>query len=238
MASCPTVGEITLLPRRNFEQALRDLEGFERIWIIFWFDRNTGWNPMVLPPRSRRKKGVFATRSPHRPNPIGISLCRLLKVEGLTITVEDPDLLDGTPILDIKPYIPGVEAFPDSRAGWLDGEKGELPALYRVEPDSRACAQEAWLSAKYGIQLLKRASEVLARDPRPHPYQRIKAGPDGTFVLAIKSWRVHFRVQEDRVFISTIASGYSKEALSAAKSAGTTLHNEEAHRAFHKKYPP
>jgi len=117
MATEDTVGEITLLSHHNFEQAVQDLDGFERIWIVFWFNQNKGWNPKVLPPRSRKKKGLFATRSPHRPNPIGISLCRLLKVEGLRIVVENPDLLDGTPILDIKPYIPGVEAFPDSRAG-------------------------------------------------------------------------------------------------------------------------
>jgi tRNA (adenine37-N6)-methyltransferase len=236
-APCPTVGEIILLPHRNFEQALRDLEGFERVWILSWFHKNTTWSPRVLPPRSRTRKGLFATRSPHRPNPIGLSLCRLLKVEGRRISVENPDLLDGTPILDIKPYVPAVEAFPDSRAGWLDEEKAEAPALYHIEVESRACVQAEWLDTKHGIQLLKRASEVLTRDPRPHPYKRIKAEPGGTFVLAIKSWRVRFRVQEDRIVIIAIASGYSKEALAEARSTGTLLHDEEAHRAFHKKYP-
>jgi len=161
-----------------------------------------------------------------------------LKVEGLCITVENPDLLDGTPILDIKPYVPAVEAFPESRAGWLDEEKAEAPTLYRVEVESRACEKTEWLAAKHGIQLLKRATDVLTRDPRPHPYKRIKAKPDGSFVMAIKSWRVCFRVEENRIVISAIASGYSKEALAEAKSAGTPLHDEEAHRAFHKRYGP
>lgn len=236
MAAVSTVGEIILLPRHNFEQALQDLDGFERIWIVFWFDRNTGWNPKVLPPRSRKKKGVFATRSPHRPNPIGISLCRLLKVEGLKITVEDPDLLDGTPVLDIKPYVPGVEAFPDSRAGWLDLEKAESPARYGVEVEPRAHEQAEWLANGHGIQLLDRARELLARDPYPHPYKRIKAAQDDTLVLSIKSWRVHYRIDGNQVNVTGITSGYSLEALQKPGSTRKPLHDEKAHRAFHKRW--
>ena len=236
MAAENTVGKITLLPHRNFEQALQDLEGFERIWIIFWFHQNKGWSPKVLPPRSRKKKGVFATRSPHRPNPIGISLCRLLNVEGLQITVENPDLLDRTPILDIKPYIPGVEAFPDSEAGWLDAERAESPTKYDIEIEARACEQEDWLASKYGIRLLDRASEVLTCDPHPHPYKRIKAEPDGTLVFAKKSWRVRYQIDGARVIISEIASGYSSAALAEAKALKKPLHDEQAHRAFHKRF--
>ncbi len=236
LTSVNTIGEITLLPHHNFEQAVQDLEGFERIWIIFWFHQNKGWNPKVLPPRSTKKKGVFATRSPHRPNPIGISLCRLVQVKGLHIYVEDPDLLDGTPILDIKPYIPGVEAFPDSKAGWLDTEKAESPAGYHVEIESRACEQADWLETNHLIGLLDRAREVLARDPHPHPYKRIKAESEGAFVLAIKSWRVRYRIDGDRVIIKEVASGYSPEAIAEARRARKPLHEEKAHREFHKKW--
>lgn len=236
MAAESTVGEITLLPRHNFEQALQDLDGFERIWIIFWFDRNKGWNPKVLPPRSRKKKGVFATRSPHRPNPIGMSLCRLLEVKGLRILVENPDLLDGTPILDIKPYIPGVEAVPDSKAGWLDAERADSPTAYEVEVEPRACHQAEWLASEYGIQLLDRAREVLGRDPHPHPYKRIKAEANGTHVFSVKSWRVHYHIDGRRVVIQEIASGYSREALTEGKKAGKPLHDEQAHREFHKQF--
>jgi tRNA-Thr(GGU) m(6)t(6)A37 methyltransferase TsaA len=236
MAAENTVGEIRLLPHRNFEQAVQDLDGFERIWLIFWFHQNSGWKPKVLPPRSRKKKGVFATRSPHRPNPIGISLCQLLKVDGLRILVENPDLLDGTPILDIKPYVPGIEAFSDSRAGWLDTERAEPASPNDVEIEARAGEQEAWLASKYGIQLLERAGEVLRRDPYPHPYKRIKAEPDGTLVLAIKSWRVRYRLAGTRVVISEIASGYPREALAEAKSSKKPLHDAEAHRGFHEQF--
>ncbi|HNX95333.1 MAG TPA: tRNA (N6-threonylcarbamoyladenosine(37)-N6)-methyltransferase TrmO [Holophaga sp.] len=101
-------------------EALRDLEGFERIWVIFVLDRSQGWGPLVRPPRGKAKRGVLATRSPDRPNPIGLSAIELLGVEGRTLRVRGHDLLDGTPILDIKPYVPYADAFPDARAGWID----------------------------------------------------------------------------------------------------------------------
>jgi tRNA (adenine37-N6)-methyltransferase len=236
MAANRTVGQITLLPRHNFEQALQDLDGFERIWIVFWFDRNKGWNPKVLPPRSRKKKGVFATRSPHRPNPIGISLCRLLKVDGLKIVVENPDLLDGTPVLDIKPYIPQVEAFPDSKAGWLDTEKAASSAPYDIEVEPRAGEQSEWLASIHGVHLLDRASEVLASDPHPHPYKRVKSEPGGTLVLSIKSWRIRYRIRDNHVIISEIASGYSSEALAEEKVKKKRLYDDKAHQGFHKRW--
>src|SRR5262245_24936065 len=88
---------IELLPGRHFEHALEDLERWELIWVIFWFHRNAGWRPKVLPPRSTTgRKGVFATRSPHRPNPIGMSVVRLDRVDGLTLHIRDADMLDWT----------------------------------------------------------------------------------------------------------------------------------------------
>ena len=112
-------GRIELLPGRNFEHALLDLDGWDYIWVLFWFHHNAGWRPKVLPPRSRSgRKGVFATRSPHRPNPIGISAVKLERIEGLTLHVADIDILDGTPVLDIKPYLSNVPP-QDLRRGWL-----------------------------------------------------------------------------------------------------------------------
>lgn len=100
--------------------AYRDLEGFERIWLIFIFHRSEGWKAEVRPPRGGGKRGVLSTRSPHRPNAIGLSAVRLLAVEEGSLRVCGIDLLDGTPILDIKPYVPYADAFPASRAGWID----------------------------------------------------------------------------------------------------------------------
>ena len=103
------------------EDTLRDLEGFTRIWVLFAFHRSQGWAPMVRPPRGPRvKRGVFATRSPHRPNAIGLSCVELVAVEGRTLRIRGMDLLDGTPVLDIKPYVPYADAFPQARAGWID----------------------------------------------------------------------------------------------------------------------
>jgi tRNA-Thr(GGU) m(6)t(6)A37 methyltransferase TsaA len=112
------------------EEALRDLAGFERIWVIFAFHRSEGWKPLVKPPRGRFKRGVLATRSPHRPNAIGLSALELLSIEGRVLRVRGVDLLDGTPILDIKPYVPYADAFPDSRAGWID----------KVDAESGSCS--------------------------------------------------------------------------------------------------
>jgi len=100
--------------------AFRDLEGFERIWLLFQFHRSEGWRAEVRPPRGGGKRSVLATRSPHRPNPIGLSAVELVAVEERALRVRGMDLLDGTPILDIKPYVPYADAFPESRAGWID----------------------------------------------------------------------------------------------------------------------
>ncbi len=121
MAAEGREGVIELVAGLNMEQCVADLAGFDRIWVIVWFHRNERWKPRVLPPRGGRvKRSVLATRSPHRPNPLGLSVLRLLEVRGRTLRVADVDLLDGTPVLDIKPYIPYADAFPGSRAGWLD----------------------------------------------------------------------------------------------------------------------
>lgn len=101
--------------------AFRDLAGFERIWLVFVFHRSEGWKAEVRPPRGGGKRSVLATRSPHRPNAIGLSAVELVAVEEQALRVRGVDLLDGTPILDIKPYVPYADAFPGSRAGWIDG---------------------------------------------------------------------------------------------------------------------
>ncbi len=102
------------------EQVLQDLGGFERLWLIFAFHRSEGWKSTVKPPRGGPRRGVLATRSPHRPNAIGLSAVELLKVEGRILHLRGVDLLDGTPVLDIKPYVPYADAFPGSKAGWID----------------------------------------------------------------------------------------------------------------------
>jgi tRNA-Thr(GGU) m(6)t(6)A37 methyltransferase TsaA len=101
-------------------KVIQDLGGFERIWLIFAFHLSDGWSSSVKPPRGGPKRGVLATRSPHRPNSIGLSAVELIRIEGRMLHLRGVDLLDGTPVLDIKPYVPYADAFPASRAGWID----------------------------------------------------------------------------------------------------------------------
>jgi tRNA (adenine37-N6)-methyltransferase len=111
-------GQVVVDPA--FGEALADIEDFERIWIVYHFDRAGTFKPRVVPYRDTREHGLFATRSPCRPNPIGLSVVRLLGREGNVLKVRGVDILDGTPLLDIKPYVPEFDDYPSSRAGWLD----------------------------------------------------------------------------------------------------------------------
>jgi len=114
----------TVILEDAYTPALKDLEGFERIWLIYLFDRARAWSPLVVPYLDREPRGLFATRAPARPNPIGISAVRLESVQGSTLTVRGVDVLDGTPLLDVKPYVPEFDAFPGSRAGWFEAGAG------------------------------------------------------------------------------------------------------------------
>jgi len=116
-------GIIELFP--DYREGLSDMEGFERIWLIYWFDRTIPARLKVVPFRDNVERGVFATRAPCRPNPIGLSAVRLLGIDGLKLRVADIDILDGTPLLDIKPYIPSIDSFPESRAGWFADSRNE-----------------------------------------------------------------------------------------------------------------
>lgn len=111
-------GQVVLNP--ELAPALDDIEGFERLWLLYLMDRVDTYRLHVVPYRDTRPHGVFATRSPTRPNPLGISVVRLLAREGNVLHVADLDVLDDTPLLDLKPYVPIFDAHPSSRAGWFD----------------------------------------------------------------------------------------------------------------------
>lgn len=215
----------------NFEQALEDLAGFERLWLIYWFHRNTTWKPKVLPPRSfkNRKRGVFATRSPHRPNPIGLSLVTLVSIEGRVLKVADTDLLDGTPILDIKPYLPYAEAFPDAKMGWLEEEILQ-EENFEIELSGLFKNQHNFLLKNFSVDLLKTISPILKTAPEPHQYRRITQLSENIFQIAVKSWRVHFSVLKNVVMILEIRSGYGIEEV--LKAEENSLHDDAAHREF------
>ena len=127
---------LELLPTAIPAAALADLEGIERLWVLSWLHRGGTWAPQVMPPRGPRvRRGLFATRSPDRPNPLGLSAVRLIRVEGCNLHVKGIDLLDGTPILDLKPYVPYADAFPQAKAGWIDAVPRDAPQFRRFEPE-------------------------------------------------------------------------------------------------------
>jgi tRNA-Thr(GGU) m(6)t(6)A37 methyltransferase TsaA len=237
VAAPGTYGRIELLAGRNFEHALDDLAGWEFIWVIFWFHLNPGWRPKVLPPRSTTgRKGVFATRSPHRPNALGLSAVRLERIDGLTLHLGEHDMLDGTPVLDIKPYVAYTDAHPAARSGWLEDAaseaNGTAPAdpipRYEVSMDPLAAQQAAWIEAHTGLAIGERIRATLALGPEPHPYRRIRRDGD-TLRLAVKEWRVRFTVTGRTVRVMDISSGYGAVQLAAAKEDALPL---QAHREF------
>jgi tRNA (adenine37-N6)-methyltransferase len=214
---------IELLPGRNFEHALHDLASWELIWVIFWFHLNPGWRPKVLPPRSTTgRKGVFATRSPHRPNPIGISVVRLERLEGLILHIRGADMVDGTPVLDLKPYVAYTDAYPDAGTGWLPADP--IPD-YSVQFDTLAAEQAAWIEAHSALAIRDRIHSTLALGPEPHPYRRIRAFKEW-MQLSVKEWRVRFIVNERNVRVMEIHSGYRASQLATGDSEDLRLHRE------------
>ena len=127
---------LALIPTFIPAAALADLEGMEHLWVLSWLHRGGSWAPQVMPPRGPRvRRGLFATRSPDRPNPIGLSAVRLVRVDGCDLHVRGIDLIDGTPILDLKPYVPYADAFPEAKAGWIDAVPHQAPQFRRYEPE-------------------------------------------------------------------------------------------------------
>lgn len=206
-------GQIELESRTGMLDALSGLETWSRLWLIFHFHLDATFSPKVLPPRALEKIGVLATRSPHRPNPIGLTSVRLVGVHGLVLDVMDLDLVDGTPILDIKPYVPYADAFPDEQNGWL--ATGNDPGrTFAVAWSALAAEQLAWLETA-GIALKQRIASSLSLGPQPHAYRRIVTLLDGTSRLALKEWRAFFTSETatKRIEVVRLESGFRPSQL-------------------------
>ena len=184
-------------PYRNAE-ALRGLEGFDYLWLLWVFSANLRdtWSPTVRPPRlgGNARLGVFATRSPFRPNPIGLSSVKLEAIEstaeyGLTLLVSGADLMDGTPILDIKPYIPYTDAHPDAAGGFATEPDKTLAVVF---PPEMLCQ----LPRKNREGVI----EVLAQDPRPHYHQ----DPGHVYGLYYGGWNIRFSVRDNVLTVSGV----------------------------------
>ena len=186
-------------PEYRVAEAFRGLEEYDYIWLIWEFSasKRENWSPTVRPPRlgGNIRKGVFATRSPFRPNPVGLSSVKLERIEyhpelGPVLHVSGADLMDGTPIFDIKPYLPYVDSHPDASGGFTDTIKKEKLQVEIPEELLKQIPKE----------LREALMEVLAADPRPG-YQR---DPERMYGLAFAEWDIHFRVKEQVLTVCNV----------------------------------
>jgi tRNA-Thr(GGU) m(6)t(6)A37 methyltransferase TsaA len=219
---------------RNFwKDASRDLDGFERIWLIGVFHLNLQHRAKALvhPPVAPEKRGygVFATRSPHRPNPVALSCVRLLQVTDSGLLVDECDLLDDTPILDIKPYIADADAFPDAFCGWRSGMQS---TVFAVSCSSQATEKTDFLLRHGGIDLAGFVRVQLSTDPENSRRKRIRKLSGDTLELAWRTWRIKYkcRKKEAEVEIIDIYSGYSIPEL--APDSPDIYNDKDLHRLF------
>lgn len=199
-------GSIVFEPRYRDPEALRGLEGFDRIWLIWQFSENLrpeeDWSPTVRPPRlgGNTRLGVFATRSPFRPNSLGLSCVRLLEIRrdarlGTVLRVGGADLMDGTPIFDIKPYIPYADAYPEARSGFAPDPGATLTVAFPPELEQRVPEEKR--EALRG---------VLANDPRP----RYQKDPERVYGLQFAGQNISFTVEGDRLTVRDVETGKRK----------------------------
>lgn len=221
-------GYILLEKGHNYEQALQDLDGFSHIWLIYLFHHNPHWKPMVQPPRASRKVGVFASRAPYRPNPIGLSCVELHSIQDLRLNTGPHDLLDGTPILDIKPYLPYADSVPEAKCGWVDNVAND-PWEVRFTPE--ADQQLAWLE-EAGVQAIR---AFLQQQLREHHFnqqrKRIQQLDDTHWEIAYRTWRVSYGIDDTarQVIVNGVRSAYTGADLLDLKDR----YNDKAqHRAF------
>lgn len=193
-------------PAYRNEDALRGLEGFSHIWLLWQFSESVrqSWSPTVRPPRlgGNERRGVFATRSPFRPNPIGLSAVRLLGIEkhekyGSVLRVAGADLLDGTPIYDIKPYLPYADSHPEAKGGFTEASKE-----YRLQVECPDVLRNRIPQEKRQALL-----GVLAQDPRP-AYQK---DPERLYGMNFAGYEVKFRVEGDRLLVEEIREECRRE---------------------------
>jgi len=196
--------QLELLPPYNHPDSVRGLESFSHIWIHFVFHQTMqrGWTPLVRPPRlgGNAKVGVFASRSTHRPNPIGLSLVELDSIDfsqGVRLNLIGADLLEGTPVLDIKPYIVFIEARPDAKCGFVDGPPPELKVRWSDEARRNVLALRA-----PAPELMALIDQMLAQDPRP-AYQD---DPQRCYGIRLYDLDVRFRVADGEALILEIRS--------------------------------
>ena len=204
------IGQIELLPPWNREEALQGLEGFSHIWAIFIFHQAIKpvekWRPTVRPPREGAKRqGVFATRSPYRPNPIGMSVLGYhgweKKNGKLYLNVSGLDLIDGTPIIDIKPYLPYADSLPDAVGGFA--HTAPEPSATQVLFTATATKQVQHVSVDYP-NLTQLITSTLQHNPRPVHFGNIDKRK--TFGLKLYGFNVKWQIEADVITVLSLES--------------------------------
>lgn len=228
-----STGIIDLSSFPQSKEMLSHLEGFSHLWIIFVFHLSEDrWKPMVLPPRADHKVGVFASRSPYRPNPIGMSAVKIDRIEGSQIFVSGHDLIDETPILDIKPYLSYADSFPNASLGWVS-EAQEYQITFTSQVD-----KEILFLKTFGLTELK---PTLQQQLRFHPTdkrrKRVALLDDQRheYLFSYRTWRIRFRLAEKTIQILDVRSGYSAEEL---RNLSEDPHNDKIlHQNFQANLP-
>ncbi|MCK0746121.1 tRNA (N6-threonylcarbamoyladenosine(37)-N6)-methyltransferase TrmO [Chromohalobacter nigrandesensis] len=183
---------LTLTPPFDDPLSVRGLEAFSHLWLTFVFHQSpTRWTPLVRPPRlgGNVKHGVFATRSTHRPNRLGLSLVELVKVDthhGVTLHLRGHDLVDGTPVLDIKPYLAWAEALPEAHSGFAPAPPPSLPVTFSAAAETRL------LVRRDGDSLRELIRQVLAQDPRPAYHKNAQNKPERRYGVRLRDVDVRF----------------------------------------------
>lgn len=190
--------------------SLAGLSEFSHVWLISWFHLNTNkvFHPKIHPPRLKGGKiGVFASRSPHRPNPLGLSLAKLERVAGDTLYLSGIDLVNGTPILDIKPYLPFSDTAESSLSGWVPGNA--FPEL-KVAFSARALKEIGGADPRGGPDLRGLISDILRHDPRNiRDATQMKDGAELEFFLCDRE--VHFTVEGDTATVTRVGAAVKFE---------------------------
>lgn len=222
----------------HFETALADLAGFDRVWLLFVFHLNLdrGWKVKVRPPVSPddARIGVFATRSPYRPNPIGLSCVELLGIDGLALKIGPCDLLDGTPVLDVKPYIPAADAFPESAAGWRDRVKSQR---WTVELTPVFCEQARFLTDGGEADPENFCRVQLGENPLDRTRKRVERLTSGRYAIGFRTWRIEFEAEEPtkKIRVLAIRSHYREDEL--VFGAPDRYGDKDLHRAYLVRWP-